>query len=99
MGQSCSFIECLALIDQHQPHIWIHSSSDTPDLRAAVTRAYELAPQIAIVRVNPDEAAGFLQLRMESVFDILGLVERLNPEPAYAANYGDSIRQSIRLPR
>ncbi len=83
--QSCNFVECLALISQYQPHIWIHSACDGCDLQVAVERAYELSPQLAIVRVNADEPAGYLQVRVESVSEVFAIFERMSCAPEFAS--------------
>lgn len=85
VGESCNYIECLAIISSHQPQIWIHSAEEGPDLKAAVDRAYELSPQLVVVRVNPEESAGYLQVRLESLADMLGFAERTSAEPEYSA--------------
>lgn len=80
VGESCNYIECLAIIASQQPQIWIHSAEEGPDLKAAVDRAYELSPQLVVARVNPAEPAGYLQIRLTSLADVLGFAERTSAE-------------------
>ncbi|WP_145083316.1 response regulator [Aureliella helgolandensis] len=80
IGESCNFFECLALIDQHQPQLWIHSWSDGPELSAVLSHALEMAPNLRIVHFNPAESAGILQVRVNSLSDMLGLAS-CDPEP------------------
>jgi hypothetical protein len=71
VGETCNFIECLALIAQQQVHVWIHSSENCPDLSVMQTRAYEIAPELVIVRVNSVDPIATLQVQVGSMLELL----------------------------
>lgn len=71
VGESCNYIECLALLAQRQTHVWIHSSEASLDLNVMHLRAYEIAPELVIVRVNSQDAAATLQVQVNSVSELL----------------------------
>lgn len=71
VGESCNYIECLALISQRQVHVWIHSSENGPDLIAMQARAYEIAPELVIVRVNSEDPTATVQVQLNSICDLL----------------------------
>ena len=71
VGESCSYIECLALIAQRQVHVWIHSSENSPDLNVMHARAYEIAPELVIMHVNSQDQAATLQVQVSSVCELL----------------------------
>ena len=71
VGESCNYIECLALIAQRHVHVWIHASESGPDLNAMHSRAYEIAPELVIVRVNSKDPTATLQVQVNSVCDLL----------------------------
>jgi hypothetical protein len=71
VGESCNYIECLALIAQRHVHVWIHSSENGPDLNVIYSRAYEIAPELVIVRVNSQDPAATLQVQVNSVCELL----------------------------
>ncbi len=85
IGESCNYIECLTSIAQHQPQLWIHSAPEGPDLKAAIDRAYELSPQLMVVRITPQEPGAYLQVRLESLDKLLAFVEPTSSELAYSA--------------
>jgi hypothetical protein len=71
VGESCNYIECLAMIAQRQVHVWIHSSENSPTLNVMYSRAYEIAPELVIVRVNSQDPAATLQVQVNSVCELL----------------------------
>jgi hypothetical protein len=71
VGESCNYIECLALLAQQQVHVWIHSSENDSDLAAMQTRAYEIAPELVIVRVNSEDPMATLQVQVSSMIELL----------------------------
>ena len=71
VGESCNYIECLALIAQRQVHVWIHSSENGPDLDVMLSRAYEVAPELVTVRVSSQDPAVTLQVQVNSVCELL----------------------------
>jgi DNA-binding NarL/FixJ family response regulator len=87
IAESCNFIECLALISQRQPTIWIHAWEDSPELRAVLDRAYEVAPELVIVRANPNESTGVVLVKFHSIQEVLGLIDHLSAEPALSNSH------------
>ena len=86
VGESCNFIECLALIAQRQVHVWIHSSENSPDLNLMHSRAYEIAPELVIVRVNSQDPVATLQVQVNSVCELLDFTNlwKAGVESAYS---------------
>ena len=71
VGEACNYIECLALLAQRQVHVWIHSSENSPELNAMISRAYEITPELVIVRINSQDPAAILQVQVNSVCELL----------------------------
>lgn len=80
VAQSCNPIECLKDIARYKPHIWICSWNDGPDTKALLSHAYEIAPEMVIVRVDPDEAVGYLQMQVSSFPDLVSIACRCQRE-------------------
>lgn len=70
VGETCNFIDCLAVISQRGVHVWIHSSESGPDWDMALSRAYDIAPELVIVRVNAQKEC-ILQVQVNSVCEVL----------------------------
>lgn len=73
VGRSTDPVWVLATIARTRPELWIHSWEEGPELQAILSHVYSTAPDIAVVRISPDEAAGFIQMRLSSLSSLLNL--------------------------
>lgn len=88
VGESSDALECLALIVQKNPTIWIHSlPDDGDDLKLLEARALEVAPELVIVRVDPREPVSHMRVPVKSVSHMLTIANRLSVDapPSYSA--------------
>jgi DNA-binding NarL/FixJ family response regulator len=71
VGRSLNAIRIMSLIAQRKPHLWIHSFEDGPDYARIWEYIRSIAPEIAILRVNPDNPMGYLELPLHSIDDLV----------------------------
>lgn len=86
IGESCDYIECLALIAQRKAQVWIHSAEDGPDLKAMLSRVFEIAPGLVVVKVNSSEPAAYLQVQVNSISEVLAFTTQWQSggQPVYS---------------
>ncbi len=73
VGEATDAIECLKQLAAKQPHVWIHSWADGDDLAAIKSHVYSIQPGISIIQINPDEPAGYIQLPVNTLSELLCL--------------------------
>jgi hypothetical protein len=76
IGEAYDLIECMTAIAFEKPDVWIHSWDEGPELSAALSHIYSLNPNLAVIRVCPNESAGYLQMRIHSLSDLLMVAAR-----------------------
>ena len=83
VGETKGIVDSLMLIAAEKPDLWIHSWDEGAERSAAFSHAYSIHPDLAVVRINPDEPAGFLQLPVNSFSQLIDVACRtrslLNP--------------------
>lgn len=91
VGETKGLIDSLMLIAAKKPDIWIHSWEESPELSATFSHAYSIHPSLAVLRVNPDESAGVMQLQVNSLAQLIQLTNStrsLVSEPNLAHSLG-----------
>ncbi len=73
VGEATGLIESMMLIDAKKPDVWIHSWAECPQVSAALSQIYSRDPNLTVIRFNPDEPAGFIQMRVNSLPELLRL--------------------------
>ena len=73
VGESSDPLTAMALIVQKKPAIWMHSWEEGPELQAFLSHVYACTPEIAVVRISPNESAAFLQVQISSLDGLLNL--------------------------
>ncbi|TWU39737.1 helix-turn-helix domain-containing protein [Novipirellula artificiosorum] len=70
-GEATDVIDCMKLISAMHPHVWIHSWDEGPELSAVQSHIYSFHSSLSIIRINPDEPAGYIQLQVNSLPELL----------------------------
>ena len=73
VGVSIEPVECMRLIAGTKPQLWIHSWEDGPEIQGLLSHIYQFHPSLAVVRLHPDESAGYMQMQINSLPDLLKL--------------------------
>lgn len=76
VGEATDPIGAMALIAQAKPDVWIHSWDEGPELQATLSHIYATNPGIAVIRISPNEPAGFLQMQVNSLTSLLAFASR-----------------------
>jgi DNA-binding NarL/FixJ family response regulator len=71
VGEATDVIQCMMLIASTKPHVWIHSWDDGPDLTSVLSHIYSFDPSLSVIRISPDESAGFIQMQIHSLPELL----------------------------
>jgi hypothetical protein len=79
VGETKGLVDSLMLTAAKKPDLWIHSWEDNADRSAALSHAYTIHPELAVMRINPDEPAGFLQLPISSLAQLFDVASRTRP--------------------
>ena len=74
IGETKGLIESMVFIASHKPNVWIHSWAESPELSSALSHVYSEDPNLAVIRINPDEPAGYIQMRVNTLPHLLRLV-------------------------
>lgn len=76
VGEATHVIECMILIADKNPHLWIHSWDEGPELEAVLSHVYASHPYLSVIRISPNEPAGYFQTRLNSLSDLLKFAAR-----------------------
>lgn len=79
VGETKGMIDSLMLIAAEKPDLWIHSWSEESEPSAAMSHAFSLHPGLAVMRVNPDEPNGVLQLQINSLPQLIEVAIQTRP--------------------
>ena len=79
VGETKGLVDSLMLIAAEKPDLWIHSWDESDQPVAALSHAYSIHPELAVIRINPDEPAGFLQLQISSLAQLIDVTARTRP--------------------
>lgn len=79
VGETRGLIDSLMLIAAKKPDLWIHSWEEGSESSAAFSHAYNIHPSLAVLRIHPDEPAGFLQFHISSLSQLLDVATRTRP--------------------
>ena len=76
VGETCcvkanNVVDILLALDANEPHLWIHSWDQGPDLEAVLSHIYQRHSNLIILRVAPDELSGFAQVQIDSTATLL----------------------------
>lgn len=71
VGEATGSTECMMLIASRKPHVWVHSWDDCPDLASVLSHIYSFRPSLSVIRINPNEPAGYIQIRINSLPELL----------------------------
>ncbi len=74
VGESTDTVQVMALISQKEPDAWIHSWAEGPELQATLSHLYALHPELTVVRISPDESAGYVQVQIRSLAKLANLL-------------------------
>ena len=74
VAESIDPIEVMALVAQIKPDVWIHSWEEGPQLQATLSHLYALNPALTVVRVNPQESAGYVQVQVSSLDSLAAIL-------------------------
>lgn len=73
VGVTSEPLECLMLIARRRPHLWIHSWEDGAAIQGMLSHVYQYHPNLVVVRLNPEEPSGYMQMQINSMADLLRL--------------------------
>ena len=79
VGETKGVVDSLMLIAAKKPDLWIHSWEEGSEPSAAFSHAYSIHPSLAVLRIHPDEPAGFLQFPISSLSQLLEVATRTRP--------------------
>jgi hypothetical protein len=79
VGETKGIVDSLMLIAAKKPDLWIHSWEERAEPSAAISYAYSIHPNLAVLRVNPDEPTGFLQVQVSSLSQLIDVASRSRP--------------------
>ena len=79
VGETKGVVDSLMLIATEKPDLWIHSWAEGSEPSAAFSHAYSIHPHLAVLRIHPDEPAGFLQFHISSLSQLLEVATRTRP--------------------
>lgn len=85
VGESKGVVDSLMLIAAKKPDLWIHSWGEEAERSAAFSHAYSLVPDLAVVRISPDEPTGFLYRPVNSISEMVDLACRSRPAHRHSA--------------
>ena len=90
VGETKGIVDSLMLIAAKKPDLWIHSWDESSLPPAAFSHAYSLHPNLAVMRINPDEPAGLLQLQISSLAQLIDVATRTrrSSQPTHFGNSG-----------
>jgi len=71
LGEAHDVLDILSMVQSRKPDLWIHSWNQSGDLEGILSHVYTCHPDLAIVRISPDEITGFAQQPIHSVSDLL----------------------------
>jgi hypothetical protein len=84
VGEAHSVIEILMLLDLRKPDLWIHSWEQGPALEGVLSHVYSCCPNLAVVRVAPNEMTGFAEVQINSVANLLKFAQATHQLAAQA---------------
>lgn len=76
VGEATEVIECMQMMVSRKPHLWIHSWDEGPDLQAVLSHVYDSQPSLSVIRISPNEPAGYIQMQVHSLADLLKCATR-----------------------
>lgn len=71
VGKANSVIEIMMLIDRTKPDLWIHSWEQDEALDDVLSHIYACHPELAVVRVTPNDMTGFAQVQINSIANLV----------------------------
>jgi hypothetical protein len=79
VGETEGLLDSLRMIAAEKPDLWIHSWSEEADGSAALSHAHNIHPNLAVLRVDPDEPAGVLHLQISSLSQLMEVASCTRP--------------------
>lgn len=76
VGEATEPLECVQLVSSKNPDFWIHSWGEGPELETVLSHIDACHPSLSVIRINPKEAAGYIQMQVRSLSDLLGFLTR-----------------------
>ncbi|QEG42522.1 helix-turn-helix domain-containing protein [Roseimaritima ulvae] len=73
VGEATEVIECMQKMVSKKPHLWIHSWDEGPELQAVLSHVYDSQPSLSVIRISLNEPAGYIQMQVRSLADLLKL--------------------------
>ena len=71
VGHVSDPVATLVTITRAKPDVWIHSWKEGPELQAMLSHVYSCDPSISVIRIDPNDPAGYLQVPVNSMASLL----------------------------
>ena len=71
VGEAIEVIDCMHQIANTNVDVWLHSWDQGPELEAVLSHVYSVRPDLLVIRVSPNEAAGYFQRQINSIPELL----------------------------
>ena len=82
VGHVSDPVATLVTMTRTKPDVWIHSWEEGPELQAMLTHIYSCSPTISVVRIDPNDPAGYGQVPLNSVAGLLHFIRQGRPPEA-----------------
>tara|TARA_R110002049_G_scaffold285698_3_gene466864 strand:+ start:8094 stop:8486 length:393 start_codon:yes stop_codon:yes gene_type:complete len=76
VGHVSDPVATLISIARTKPDVWIHGWEEGPELQAMLSHVYSCDSSISVVRIDPNDAAGYVQVPVNSMASLLSFIRQ-----------------------
>ena len=80
VGHVSDPVTTLVTISRTKPDIWIHGREEGAELQAFLSHVYSCHPSISVIRIDPNDPAGYLQVPVQSMASLLNFIRQGKPD-------------------
>ena len=80
VGRGSDSMTTLITIARTKPDVWIHGREEGAALQAFLSHVYSCHPSITVIRIDPNDPAGYLQVPVHSMGSLLSFIRLGKPD-------------------
>lgn len=76
VGHVSDPVATLVTMAHTKPDVWIHGWEEGPELQAMLTHVYSCNPSMSVVRIDPNDPAGYVQIPVNTMAGLLSFISQ-----------------------
>ena len=76
VGHVSDPVDTLVAMTRTRPDVWIHSWQEGAELQALLSHVYDFDSSISVIRIDPNDPAGYVQVPLNSMASLMNVVRQ-----------------------